>query len=97
MFGWCKCLQVNDCVVLQAPVKTNGKILRYDLNISQDNVMFKREVIKLDDFDRMRSYLMYSMELSPKKTAFIQMTAANSVGVSLTATLFIPQSNKGIV
>ncbi|XP_073730027.1 interleukin-6 receptor subunit beta [Misgurnus anguillicaudatus] len=83
----------NITLIWKAPAEANGKILQYDLNISRDGMKFKEVVIKLDDLDRMRPFLMYSFELFPKKAAFIQMTATNSAGVSLAANLSIPPSN----
>lgn len=80
----------NVTLIWKAPDEVNGKILTYDINISQSEI----EVIKLDDLDRMRPFLMYSLKPFPEKGAFIQMTAANSAGVSPTATLSIPPSNE---
>ncbi|XP_016318003.1 interleukin-6 receptor subunit beta-like [Sinocyclocheilus anshuiensis] len=78
----------NVTLVWKAPVKTNGKILKYYLNISQDYVMFESHTIT----DKPR--LMYSMELPPGKTASIELAAVNSVGASPKATLFIPRSDQ---
>uniref|UniRef100_A0A672MYC1 Interleukin-6 receptor subunit beta-like n=1 Tax=Sinocyclocheilus grahami TaxID=75366 RepID=A0A672MYC1_SINGR len=77
------------CILLQAPVNTNGKILEYYLTISQDYGMLESHTIRAD-----KPRLMYSMELPPGKMASIELAAANSVGVSPKATLFIPRSDQ---
>lgn len=80
----------------QAPVKANGIILRYDLNITMKNdSRFKEEVIISVDHNPHRPYQTYSMELSARKIASVEITAASSAGVSPKAALFIPLSNQG--
>lgn len=80
----------------QAPVKANGIILRYGLKITMKNdVRLKEEVITSVDHNPHIPYQTYSMELSARKIAFIEITAASSAGVSPKATLFIPISNQG--
>ncbi|XP_077099435.1 interleukin-6 receptor subunit beta isoform X2 [Siphateles boraxobius] len=79
----------NRNVTLQwkPPVKANGVILKYNLYISQDNG-------KLERPDEIPDNQKYSMQLPPGKDANIEITAANSVGVSPKATLFIPRSDQ---
>jgi len=71
-------------------VKANGEILKYDLYISQDNG-------KLERTDETPDNRRHPMQLPPGKEANIEITAANSVGVSPKATLFIPRSDQGIL
>ncbi|KAK2871522.1 hypothetical protein Q8A67_024049 [Cirrhinus molitorella] len=78
----------NITLLWKAPVKANGQILVYYLNISQDERMFERHSIKAN------LSLMHSIELPAKKSANIEITAANSVGVSPKATLFIPKTDQ---
>ncbi|XP_073685803.1 interleukin-6 receptor subunit beta [Garra rufa] len=77
----------NVTLIWKPPVKANGQILLYYLNISQDEGEFKRDEIKADK-------LSYSVELPTGKSANIEITAANSVGVSPKATLFIPRTDR---
>uniref|UniRef100_A0A8C1Z6S6 Interleukin 6 signal transducer n=1 Tax=Cyprinus carpio TaxID=7962 RepID=A0A8C1Z6S6_CYPCA len=79
----------NVTLVWKAPVKMNGKVKGYYLNIFQDDVMFKSYNIKTDNISQ-----MYSMELPPEKTASIELIASNSVGASPKSTLFIPRSGQ---
>uniref|UniRef100_A0A9J7X0H4 Interleukin 6 cytokine family signal transduce n=2 Tax=Cyprinus carpio carpio TaxID=630221 RepID=A0A9J7X0H4_CYPCA len=79
----------NVTLVWKAPVKMNGKVMGYYLNIFQDDVMFKSYNIKTDNISQ-----MYSMELPPEKTASIELIVSNSVGASPKATLFIPRSGQ---
>ncbi|XP_059381319.1 interleukin-6 receptor subunit beta-like [Carassius carassius] len=79
----------NVTLVWKAPVKANGKILGYYLNICHDYVMIESRNITADE-------LMYPMELPPGKTAIIELTANNSVGASPKATLFIPRSDEDL-
>lgn len=72
-------------------MKANGVILNYHLGIIQDRNIIERH-IKLDNLNQ-----NYSMMLPPGKVANIEITAANSVGVSPKATLFIPRSHQGIL
>ncbi|XP_058645744.1 interleukin-6 receptor subunit beta isoform X1 [Onychostoma macrolepis] len=78
----------NITLMWKAPVKANGKILVYNLNISQDNEMFGSHYIRADELSQ-----MYSLELPRRKTVSIEITVNNSVGVSPKATLFIPRSD----
>ncbi|XP_050976969.1 interleukin-6 receptor subunit beta [Labeo rohita] len=78
----------NVIFVWKAPVKANGKILEYYLNISQDDGL-KRHLVKADKLS-----LNYTMELPTGKWANIEITAANSAGVSPKATLFIPATGQ---
>lgn len=77
-------------------MQANGKILRYDLEIRQDREMPERRVILLNELENIRSLQTYSMDLPPGKMATIEITAANSAGVSPKATLIIPRTDKGI-
>ncbi|XP_048027289.1 interleukin-6 receptor subunit beta [Megalobrama amblycephala] len=80
----------NVTLVWKPPVKANGEILRYHLGIIQDykNITEIRD-IRADNLNQ-----KYSMMLPPGKVANIEITAANSVGVSPKATLFIPRSHQ---
>lgn len=78
----------NVTLIWKAPVKANGKILVYNLNISQDYEMIGSHYIRADKLSQ-----TYSMELPRGKTARIEITVNNSVGVSPKATLFIPRSD----
>ncbi|XP_051539217.1 interleukin-6 receptor subunit beta-like isoform X2 [Myxocyprinus asiaticus] len=81
-------------LIWMAPVQSNGKILRYDLEISQDHEMFERRIVRLNEMDQIRSHQTYSMDVPPRKVAAIEITATNSAGVSPKATLFIPRSDQ---
>lgn len=73
-------------------MKANGEINKYHLRITQDNrSVIERDIIRTDLNQN------YSMMLPPGKVAYIEITAANSVGVSPKATLFIPRSHQGIL
>ncbi|ROL48594.1 Interleukin-6 receptor subunit beta [Anabarilius grahami] len=78
----------NVTLVWKPPVKANGEILNYHLGIIQDRNVIERH-IRADNLNQ-----SYSMMLPPGKVANIEITAANSVGVSPTATLFIPRSHQ---
>ncbi|XP_052464549.1 interleukin-6 receptor subunit beta isoform X1 [Carassius gibelio] len=80
----------NVTLVWKAPVKANGKILGYYLNICHDYVMIESRNITADN------RLMYLMKLPPGKNASIELTAYNSVGASPKATLFIPRSGEDL-
>ncbi len=80
------------CLLLQAPVKANGKILAYNLNISQGYEMLESHYISVDTLTQ-----TYSMVLPAGKTASIELTMNNSVGVSPKATLIIPRSDDGML
>ncbi|XP_051972953.1 interleukin-6 receptor subunit beta-like [Xyrauchen texanus] len=84
----------NVTLIWTAPVQANGKILRYDLEISQDREMFERRVVRLNELENFRSHHTYSMDLQPGKMATIEITATNSAGVSPKATLLIPRTDK---
>ncbi|KAI7793007.1 interleukin-6 receptor subunit beta [Triplophysa rosa] len=85
----------NVTLIWKAPVKANGVILRYDLKITMKNdSRFKEVIITSVDHNPHRSYQTYSVELSARKIASIEITAASSAGVSPKATLFIPLSNQ---
>ncbi|XP_051541170.1 interleukin-6 receptor subunit beta-like isoform X2 [Myxocyprinus asiaticus] len=84
----------NITLIWTAPVQANGKILRYDLEISQDHEIFERRVVRLNELEHIRSHQTYSMDLPPGKVATIEITATNSAGVSPKATLFIPRTDK---
>ncbi|TRY85574.1 hypothetical protein DNTS_032552, partial [Danionella cerebrum] len=81
----------NVTLVWKAPVKAYGAILHYDLGISQDYEMFSRHVINAD-----KLHSMFSFELLPSEKAVVQLTAANSAGISPKATLFIPGADHEI-
>lgn len=74
-------------------MKANGEILRYHLGIIQDY----RNITEIRDIRADKLNQNYSMMLPPGKVANIEITAANSVGVSPKATLFIPRSHQGIL
>lgn len=84
----------NVTLMWKAPVKANGIILRYDLKITMKNDGRIKEVITSVDHNPHKPYQMYSIELSARTIAFIEMTAASSAGVSPKATLNIPLSNQ---
>ncbi|XP_051972238.1 interleukin-6 receptor subunit beta-like isoform X2 [Xyrauchen texanus] len=81
-------------LIWTAPVQANGKILHYDLKISQDHEMFERRVVRLNEMDQIRSHQTYSMDVPPGKVATVEITATNSAGVSPKATLLIPRSDQ---
>ncbi|XP_062869925.1 interleukin-6 receptor subunit beta [Trichomycterus rosablanca] len=74
----------NVKLIWKEPVKSNGKILGYDITINTDGI-------------RSESLLVHSQELKlhlKGGRAFVKITANNSVGVSPRATLMIPKPGR---